>query len=170
MLNFKGAKMSAPNLVATFFGKKISGMLLISFIAVLSSGCTPTPPDHRVQVTAPVYESGDARNGEKLYEELCSQCHTLRPGSNKKGPQLVGVYMAPSAQLKDYKYSEAMEQANWVWDADTLDSYIEDPEAVLADTRMLSDPVPSAEDRQDIIAYLSTLGRDAPPVAEDENK
>lgn len=169
MLNFDGAKINAPSsIVATFFGKKLTGLLLISFIAALSSGCTPTPPDHRGQVTAPVYEAGDVRQGEKLYEDLCSQCHTLRPGSNKKGPQLVGVYMAPSAQLNDYKYSEAMEQANWVWDADTLDSYIADPEAVLADTKMLSDPIASAEDRQDIIAYLSTLGRDAPPVAEEE--
>ncbi len=169
MLNFNGAKMTAPSLIAaTCFGKKLSGLMLISLLAVLSTGCTPTPPDHRAQVTAPVYEAGDASNGEKLYEDLCSQCHTLRPGSNKKGPQLVGVYMAPSAQLKDYKYSAAMEQANLVWDADTLDPYIEDPEAVLADTKMLSDPIPSAQDRQDIIAYLSTLGREAPPVAEEE--
>ena len=168
MLNFKGAKMNAPSLVVSNFCKKLTGLFLISSVAAVGSGCTPTPPDYRAQVTAPVYEAGDARNGEKLYEELCSQCHTLRPGSNKKGPQLVGVYMAPSAQLNDYKYSEVMEQANWVWDADTLDSYIEDPEAVLADTKMLSDPVPNAEDRQDVIAYLSTLGRDAPPVAEEE--
>ena len=168
MLNFKGAKMNAPSLVVSNFCKKLTGLLFISSVAAVGTGCTPTPPDYRAQVTAPVYEAGDAKNGEKLYEELCSQCHTLRPGSNKKGPQLVGVYMAPSAQLNDYKYSEVMEQANWVWDADTLDSYIEDPEAVLADTKMLSDPVPNAEDRQDVIAYLSTLGRDAPPVAEEE--
>lgn len=170
MLNFEGANRTAPSLVIPTLCKKLSGLLLVSSLVAVSTGCTPTPPDHRAQVTAPVYEEGDARQGEKLYEELCSQCHTLRPGSNKKGPQLVGVYMAPSAQLSDYKYSEVMEQANWIWDAETLESYIEDPEAVLADTKMLSDPIPNAKDRQDIIAYLSTLGREAPPVAEDEQK
>lgn len=147
--------------------KKLSVSLLLSGLTALSVGCTPTPPDHRAQVIAPVYEAGDSYRGEQLYEDQCSQCHTLKPGSNKKGPQLIGVYMAPSAQLKDYKYSEALEKAHWVWDAKTLDSYIADPEAVLADTRMLSDPIPNAKDRQDIIAYLSTLGREAPPVAEE---
>ena len=87
MLNFKGAKMNAPSLVVSNFCKKLTGLFLISSVAAVGTGCTPTPPDYRAQVTAPAYEAGDARNGEKLYEELCSQCHTLRPGSNKKGPQ-----------------------------------------------------------------------------------
>ncbi|WP_296402548.1 c-type cytochrome [Psychrobacter sp.] len=147
--------------------KRLSGLLVILTLTAFGVGCTPSPPDHRAQVTAPVYKAGDSTKGEKLYEDLCSQCHTLRPGSNKKGPQLVGVYMAPSAQLKDYKYSEALNKAHWIWDAKTLDSYIADPKSVLADTRMLSDPVPNAQDRQDIIAYLSTLGRDPLPVTKD---
>lgn len=148
--------------------KKIAGLVLMATPLLLTTGCSRTPPDHRAQVTAPIYEEGNSKRGEQLYEDLCSQCHTLRPGSNKKGPQLVGVYMAPSAQLKDYKYSGEMENTNWVWDPETLDPYIADPEAVLPDTRMLSDPIPNAQDRQDIIAYLSTLGRDAPPDLEEQ--
>lgn len=166
MLNFYDFYTDLRNTFYQGLTSKIGGMAFIATMTALGAGCTPTPPDYRAQVTAPVYEAGDAMKGEVLYEDLCSQCHTLKPGSNKKGPQLVGIYMAPSAQLKDYKYSEALEQANLVWDAKTLDSYIADPVKVLADTRMLSDPVPDAKDRQDIIAYLSTLGREAPPVTE----
>ncbi|WP_019671694.1 c-type cytochrome [Psychrobacter lutiphocae] len=135
--------------------------------ATALTGCTPTPPDHRAQVIAPVYDGGDSIQGKKLYADHCEQCHTLKPGSNKKGPQLIGIYMSPSAVLEDYNYSEAMDQANWVWDAKTLDAYIADAEAALPDTRMLSDPMPNAQDRQDIIAYLSTLGRD--PVLDSES-
>lgn len=149
--------------------KKLTGSLLASTALVLTVGCSRTPPDHRPQVVAPVYESGDSQRGEQLYEDQCSQCHTLRPGSNKKGPQLVGVYMAPSALLNDYKYSEVMENADLVWDAETLDTYIADPEAKLPETKMLSDPIPNSQDRQDIIAYLSTLGREAPPEPEEAN-
>ncbi|PNK60273.1 c-type cytochrome [Psychrobacter sp. FDAARGOS_221] len=144
-------------------------LLAISATAMLAmTGCTPTPPDHRAQVLAPVYEGGDSLNGKKLYAEYCEQCHTLKPGSNKKGPQLVGVYMAPSGQLEDYKYSDAMSATDWTWDAETLDTYIADAEAALPNTRMLSDPLPEAEYRQDIIAYLSTLGRDPIPEPEQE--
>lgn len=158
----------AKRLASAFGIKKSVALLAMAGFVALGSGCTQTPPDYRLQVTAPAYQGGDAQKGEKLYEDNCTQCHTIRPGSNKKGPQLLGVYMAPSAQLKDYKYSEAMSHANWIWDAKTLDKYIADPEAVLPDTRMLSDPMPSTQDRQDIIAYLSTLGHDAPPVPEEK--
>lgn len=139
----------------------------LSLLALLmTAGCTPTPPDHRPQVTAPIFEAGDSKHGEMLYADNCQQCHTLRPGSNKKGPQLVGVYGASSGILSDYNYSDAMDSVDWVWDAEKLDAYIAEPEAVLPETLMLSDPMPNEQDRKDIIAYLSTLGRDALPEPE----
>lgn len=146
--------------------KTLGNLLGFTCLALTMVSCSRTPPDYRAQVMAPVYELGDSKHGEALYEENCSQCHTLRPGSNKKGPQLLGVYGAPSGTLKDYNYSDAMDGVSWVWDAQTLDNYIADPEAVLPETRMLSDPMPNEQDRKDIIAYLSTLGRDAPPQPE----
>lgn len=136
-------------------------ILSLSFLCtlILLSSCTPVPPDNRAPVTAPIYTGGNAENGKALYEEYCSQCHQLQPGKNKKGPQLIGVYEAPSASLADYKYSSDISSAHVTWDAETLDTYIADPVAMMADTRMLSDPIPEANIRQDIIAYLSTLGR-----------
>lgn len=121
------------------------------------------PPDYRTPVTLPLHTQGDADRGELIFEEACSQCHKLNPGSNEKGPQLMNVYGAPAADLADYDYSEGLVTSGWVWDAETLDPYIADAENAMTDSKMLADPMPDASERADVIAYLSTL-RAAIPV------
>ena len=132
-------------------------------------GCADKPPpDSRAIVTAAVYDKGDAVRGKQLYEDNCLECHKLQPGRNSKGPQLLGVYGAPAGALADYDYTSAMTNSGWTWDATTLDTYLADAEKALPDTRMYVDPIPDERVRHDIIAYLSTLGRDAQPVAQQD--
>ncbi|MGP9688182.1 c-type cytochrome [Psychrobacter sp. AOP22-C1-C5] len=139
------------------------------FAAVLLlTACEHTPPDHRAPVTLPLYTEGDATNGAAIYKQACSQCHQLNAGLNKKGPQLMNIYGAPAAQLKDYNYSEGLMQSGWVWDAKTLDPYIADAQKAMPDSKMLSDPMPDVKERTDLIAYLSTL-RAAAPIVEDNS-
>jgi len=126
------------------------------------SGCKKVPPDYRPEVTLPVLTTGDADNGALIFDDACAQCHQLKAGLNKKGPQLMNIYGAKAAQLKDYKYSKALSQSGWVWDAKTLDRYIADVDNALPDSKMLADPMPDARERADVIAYLSTL-REVPP-------
>ena len=135
--------------------------------ALLLSACEKTPPDYRAPVTLPLYTEGDADNGALIYQDACGQCHQLNPGLNKKGPQLMNIYGAPAAELADYTYSEGLKASGWVWDAQTLDTDITDAEKAMPDTKMLSDPMPDAEERADVIAYLSTL-RAAAPIVEDD--
>ncbi|TXD98665.1 c-type cytochrome [Psychrobacter frigidicola] len=131
------------------------------------TACDRTPPDYRPLVTLPLYTAGDADNGALIYEDACSQCHQLNPGSNKKGPQLMNIYGAPAAELADYKYSEGLSNSGWIWDAETLDPYIADAEKAMADSKMLADPMPDASERADVIAYLSTLRDEIPALDED---
>ena len=139
----------------------------MSAIALASlNGCTRTPPDYRPEVTLPVYSAGDAERGQMIYEEACSQCHQITPGLNKKGPQLMNIYGAKSAQLADFDYSEGLKAAGWEWTAEKLDPYIEDNEKVITDSKMLADPIPDASERADIIAYLSTLRAPVPALDE----
>lgn len=139
------------------------------FAAVLLlTACEHTPPDHRAPVTLPLYTEGDVTNGAVIYKQACSQCHQLNAGLNKKGPQLMNIYGAPAAQLKDYNYSEGLMQSGWVWDAKTLDPYIADAQKAMPDSKMLSDPMPDVKERTDLIAYLSTL-RAAAPIVEDNS-
>lgn len=97
--------------------------------------------------------------GKKIYERECGKCHQLEAGRNSKAPQLERIYGATSATLADYKgrYSSAMQNSGWVWDATTLDHYLADPANALPDGKMLSDPLPDQMERQAVIAYLSTL-------------
>lgn len=140
------------------------------FAAVLLlTACDRTPPDYRDPVTLPLYTEGDADNGALIFQDACGQCHQLNPGLNKKGPQLMNVYGAPAAELEDYTYSEGLQTSGWVWDAETLDPYIADAEKAMSDSKMLSDPMPDAKERADVIAYLSTLRAPA-PIVEDEAK
>ena len=135
--------------------------------ALLLTACNHTPPSYRDTVTLPPYAEGDADNGSIIYKDACGQCHQLNPGLNKKGPQLMNIYGAPAATLKDYTYSEGLTASGWVWDAKTLDPYIADAQKAIPDSKMLSDPMPDAKERADIIAYLSTLRADVPAPSDD---
>ncbi|MFZ3074994.1 MAG: c-type cytochrome, partial [Psychrobacter glacincola] len=143
---------------------------LVSMLAaaLLLSACEKIPPDYRAPVTLPLYTEGDADNGALIYKDACGQCHQLNPGLNKKGPQLMNIYGAPAAKLADYTYSEGLKASGWVWDAQTLDTYIADAEKAMPDSKMLADPMPDAKERADVIAYLSTLRAAAPIVENDK--
>ena len=143
---------------------------LVSMLAaaLLLSACEKIPPDYRAPVTLPLYTEGDADNGALIYKDACGQCHQLNPGLNKKGPQLMNIYGAPAAKLADYTYSEGLKASGWVWDAQTLDTYIADAEKAMPDSKMLADPMPDVKERADVIAYLSTLRAAAPIVENDK--
>ena len=142
---------------------------IFAAILLLSACGERTPPDHRAAVTLPLYTEGDADNGAIMYQDACGQCHQLNAGLNKKGPQLMNIYGAPAAELEDYTYSDGLKTSGWIWDAQTLDPYIADAEKAMLDSKMLSNPMPDAQERADVIAYLSTL-RAAAPIAEDDSK
>lgn len=153
--------------MSIFNNYRLSGLFAVAFFL---SACGHTPPaDNRAPVTLPVYTKGDAIKGAVIYKEACGQCHQLNAGLNKKGPQLMNIYGAPAAKLNDYTYSEGLIQSGWVWDAETLDPYIEDAQKIMPDSKMLSNPMPDAKERTDLIAYLSTLRTPAPVVEDNKN-
>lgn len=161
----KPLSTTLPKIVPTLV--KVSQGVVLGLLGLTLAACEKTPPDYRPEVTLPEYTQGDADRGKVLYKEVCSQCHQLTPGLNKKGPQLMNIYGAPAALLKDYKYSQGLQSSGWVWDAKTLDPYIADPQAAISDSKMLADPLPDAKERADIIAYLSTLRAPVPAPVEE---
>lgn len=127
--------------------------------ALMLMACQPSlPPDQRPVVALPVL-AHDQAAGKLLYQNECSQCHQTTPGHNRKGPQLDRIYGAPAAALKDYqsRYSAALKQSGWHWDAATLDRYLAHPEHALPQGKMLYDGLSDPQQRQAIIGYLSTL-------------
>jgi cytochrome c len=103
----------------------------------------------------PAYAQGDAAAGEKLFAH-CAPCHSTKPGENKFGPSLAGVFGRKSGTEPGYNYSSAMKGANVTWDEKTLDEYLQGPGKFVKGTKMVYF-VPDEKDRKDIIAYLKTL-------------
>ena len=108
--------------------------------------------------TAPA-QDGDAEAGEKVFRK-CRACHALEEGQNRVGPHVYGVVGRDVASVEDFSYSDAM--AAWgegkVWDAETLDTFLEDPRGVVEGTKRVFAGIDDEEDRQNVIAYLETIG------------
>jgi cytochrome c len=78
-----------------------------------------------------------------------------KEGDNRLGPSLHDVLGREAGSSSGFAYSSAMKNADIVWDEQTLDAYIENPDAVVPGNRMKPYPgVPSAEERAKIIAHL----------------
>jgi cytochrome c len=94
--------------------------------------------------------TGDAARGETLYE-ACQDCHSL--DKNDVGPRHRGVFGRKAASLPDYDYSNALKSANIVWNEETLDKWLTDPQAVAPGAKMFFH-LDNPQDRADVIAYL----------------
>ena len=89
------------------------------------------------------------------FNNRCRQCHVTKEGDNRLGPSLYGVFGREAGSAPGFGYSSAMQNADLVWDAETLDRYIQNPDAVVPGNKMkpftgISDP----EQRAKIIAHL----------------
>jgi cytochrome c len=101
---------------------------------------------------APAF-AADANHGKELFT-ACAACHTERPDS--LGPSLKNVVGRKSAELEDFRYSNAMKRANLTWDRQNLHDYLMDPQGKVKGNRMPFSGFTDAADADDVIAYLTT--------------
>ena len=94
--------------------------------------------------------TGDPARGEQLYE-ACTDCHSL--DKNDVGPRHRGVFGRRAGSLPDYSYSEALKSSNIVWNEETLDKWLTDPQALVPGVKMFFH-LDNAQDRADVIAFL----------------
>jgi cytochrome c len=95
----------------------------------------------------------DATRGAKRFEE-CAACHKLEAGANDVGPSLHGLFNRKAGDLADFRYSPALRRSGIVWTAQTLDTFLADPQKAVPANRMPYAGLPEAADRADLIAYL----------------
>ena len=101
-------------------------------------------------VAAEARAAGDAERGEKLYEG-CQDCHSL--DKNDVGPRHRGVFGRKAGSLPDYPYSDALKNAGFVWNEQTLDRWLTNPQAFVPGVRMFYH-LDKAQDRADVIEFL----------------
>jgi cytochrome c len=97
---------------------------------------------------------GDATRGEKKFQD-CAACHKLEAGANNVGPNLHGIFTRKAGELADFRYSPALKRSGITWTPETLDNFISDPQAVVPANRMPYAGIANADDRADLIAYIS---------------
>jgi cytochrome c len=101
-------------------------------------------------VPASAGPTSDADRGEALYQ-ACTDCHSI--DKNDVGPRHRGVYGRKAGSLPDYAYSDALKSSNIVWNEETLDKWLTDPQALVPGARMFFH-LDNPQDRADVIAYL----------------
>jgi cytochrome c len=100
------------------------------------------------------YNTGDLEEGRKQFM-LCRSCHNIAAGGpNMTGPNLHGVFGRTAGTHEGFKYSDAVKNAGFAWDAEKLDAWLADPRGYLPGNRMTFAGLKDAKKRVDLIAYL----------------
>jgi cytochrome c2 len=97
--------------------------------------------------------AADVEKGKVLFEK-CAACHSLESGKNDDAPNLRGVFGRKIASVEDFRYSAAMKRSDIVWAQETLNAFIEDPQAFIPGNRMPFDGLKEKAEREDLLAYL----------------
>ena len=122
--------------------------LPVVFAVALAATACQRPP------AAPASPEQARQQAMQRAFELCAGCHTVKAGGiHRFGPNLHGVLGRRAGSLPDYGYSDAMRRADFVWSAQTLDTFLQSPSHMVPGTRMYN-AFPSPERRALVIAYL----------------
>ncbi len=97
--------------------------------------------------------AGDPVKGAAVFDDRCSQCHSIK--DNMQGPHLGGVVGRKAASVPDVAYTDALKASGVVWTTDKLDVFLTGPEKMVPGTAMTA-TVPDTAERRDLIAYLAS--------------
>jgi cytochrome c len=105
-------------------------------------------------------EGGDAACGERMYR-ACVPCHALELNRNMTGPSLAEIWSRRAGSLSSFpRYSPALKSSDIVWNDDTLDEWIKDPQHFIPGNTMTTG-MKDARQRADLLAFLHDDGRGA---------
>jgi cytochrome c len=102
----------------------------------------------------PAAAAADAAHGAQVYK-TCALCHSFE--KNGAGPKHAGVFGRTAGTVPDYRYSPALQKSGIVWNEQTLDKWLADPQALVPGTKMFFN-LDSAQDRTDVIEFLKEKG------------
>src|SRR6266699_2929471 len=106
----------------------------------------------------------DAARGQQNFR-ACAPCHSLEPDRNMTGPSLANLWNRKAGGLSSFeRYSEALKSSGIIWDDQSLDAWVTDPQAMVADNDMPFEGIKDARVRADLLAFLKeATKRGAPP-------
>ncbi|ABE64951.1 cytochrome c, class I (plasmid) [Nitrobacter hamburgensis X14] len=99
-------------------------------------------------------EQGNAARGRKDFK-ACAPCHSLEPGRNMTGPSLADLWGRKAGGVLSFdRYSDALKASGIVWNDDTLDQWLTDPQNVVPGNEMPFDGIKDVGARADLLAFL----------------
>ena len=105
------------------------------------------------------YSEANYEDGRRAFAQ-CRSCHVIQAGaSHRVGPNLHGVFGREIGTAEGFTYSQAVRDADFVWDADHLNHWLQNPQTFLPGNRMAFAGVRTETQRRDLIAYLMVESR-----------
>lgn len=122
---------------------------LLNPIAALALGA--------VAFSTPAVAAGDATKGAATFKVKCQLCHVIGAGQKPTmAPNLRGVVGRKAGSSDFAMYSPQLKAYAKPWNAALLDKWLAGPAALVPGSRMAIN-VASKEERDNLIAYLTTL-------------
>ena len=116
--------------------------------------------------TAAVAETGNAERGQRIFG-ACAACHSLQPDKNMTGPSLSGVWNRKAGASSSFsRYSPALKSADVVWDDQTLDAWITNPQLVIPGNEMTFPGIRDPQQRVDLLAFLKDATKPGAAIAQ----
>lgn len=150
-------------------------VLLAAAFALSLAGCGPSAPDNTASKASPApvepgpsaeelqaaisalpapYNEATYEAGRRVFAQ-CRSCHTIDAGApNRVGPNLHHVFGREIGTAEGFTYSQPVQDADFAWDADRLDHWLQNPQTFLPGNRMAFAGVRDATQRRDLIAFL----------------
>ena len=98
----------------------------------------------------------DVDAGRKQFAK-CAACHATDAGIHGAGPSLAGIMGRTAGSQPGFLFTEALEQADIVWDASTLSAFIENPGSYVPGNVMPFGGIRNHEQRRALVCFLATL-------------
>lgn len=125
-----------------------------------SGAPTPAPAVSNEEMQARIaalpapYNEASYEAGRRVFAQ-CRSCHTIDEGAgNRVGPNLHAVFGREAGTAAGFNYSQALQGADFTWDGDRLDHWLQNPQTFLPGNRMAFAGVRDDAQRRDVIAYL----------------
>lgn len=106
--------------------------------------------------------AGNPTSGAARFRANCEVCHlaskTATPNDlrSKVGPNLWGVVGRKAGATANFKYSRAMKTSGVTWTPALLRAYALAPQKMIPNVRMTFRGVKTAQEADDIVAWLAT--------------
>ena len=138
--------------------------LLILVMSLAAAGCSTvrdsdSTPAEATAVSSNVEAQQQLVKKGKSQFLHCNSCHVVDatappPFGDSLGPHLEGIVGRTAASVEGFTYTEELEALELVWDEETLDDWLQQPQAMVPEMCMPFTGIANPESRRALIAYL----------------